>query len=68
MLTPETLARLEAAALKQSGLEFGTTIAVMPGELLALVKHAREGIDLKNRPAFLVDVAAGTIEQLSGDI
>ena len=41
MLTEETLNRLEAAARKQSGLEFGTTIALMPGELLELVRGYR---------------------------
>lgn len=41
MLTTETLNRLEAAALKQNGLEFGTTIATMPGELLELVRGYR---------------------------
>lgn len=41
-LTGDTLNRLEAAAQKQSGLEFGTTIAVMPGELLELVRGYRE--------------------------
>ena len=41
MLTDETLNRLEAAARKQSGLEFGTTIALMPGELLELVRGYR---------------------------
>jgi hypothetical protein len=42
MLDPKTLDRLEAAALKQNGLEFGTTIATMPGELLELVRGYRE--------------------------
>ena len=41
MLTTETLNRLEAAALKQNGLEFGTTIATLPGELLELVRSYR---------------------------
>ncbi len=41
-LTYEKLDRLEAAAVKQSGLEFGTTIPVMPGELLKLVRSYRE--------------------------
>lgn len=44
MLTAETLNRLEAAAQKQSGLEFGTTIALMPGELLELVRGYREAM------------------------
>ncbi|MEQ1512936.1 MAG: hypothetical protein ABL934_09680 [Lysobacteraceae bacterium] len=44
MLTEETLSRLEAAALKQSGLEFGTTIALMPGELTELVRVYRQNI------------------------
>jgi hypothetical protein len=43
-LTAETLNRLEAAARKQSGLEFGTTIATMPGELLELVRGYRESL------------------------
>ena len=41
-LSLEALSRLEAAALKQNGLEFGTTIATMPGELLELVRGYRE--------------------------
>lgn len=44
MLTTETLNRLEAAALKQNGLEFGTTIATLPGELLELVRGYRESL------------------------
>ena len=63
MLTEETLNRLEAAARKQSGLEFGTTIALMPGELLGLIEMARFGADLKNHPVFLVD-SPGHIEQV----
>lgn len=43
-LTAETLNRLEAAALKQNGLEFGTTIATMPGELLELVRGYRAAL------------------------
>lgn len=50
MLTEETLSRLEAAALKQSGLEFGTTIALMPGELRELVRGYREALP-KETPA-----------------
>lgn len=40
----EDLNRLEAAALKQTGLEFGTTIPVMPGELRELVRGYRESM------------------------
>ncbi len=43
-LSLETLNRLEAAARKQSGLEFGTTIALMPGELLELVRGYRDAL------------------------
>ena len=50
MLTHETLNRLEAAALKQNGLEFGTTIATLPGELLELVRGYRESLP-KETPA-----------------
>ena len=50
MLSEETLDRLEAAARKQSGLEFGTTIATMPGELLELVRGYRESLP-KETPA-----------------
>lgn len=61
MLTEETLTRLEAAALKQSGLEFGTTIAVMPGELAELVRLARIGAQAEQHPDFIVDVPSGTV-------
>lgn len=49
-MTPDTLSRLEAAALKQSGLEFGTTIAVMPGELLELVRGYRDYVTSTTTP------------------
>lgn len=42
-MTTDDLDRLEAAALKQTGLEFGTAIPVMPGELRELVRGYREG-------------------------
>lgn len=41
MLTPETLARLEAAARKQIGHEMSTGVTVTPGELLELVNGYR---------------------------
>ena len=64
MLTPETLARLEAAALKQNGLEFGTTVAVMPGELLELVRLARIGDQQERNPAYIVNMTSRTITKV----
>ena len=60
----ETLARLEAAARKQTGLVFGTTIALMPGELLESVRLARLGIEAESHPAYLIDMATGAVEKL----
>ncbi len=62
MLTPETLNRLDAAARKQSDLEFGTTIAVMPGELLELVRGYRLASEQALNPLFLVDMTNNRIE------
>lgn len=64
-LTAETLARLEAAARKQSGLEFGTTIAVMPGDLAELVRLARIGDEIQKNPAFIVSMPSGTVTKVS---
>lgn len=64
MLTDETLNRLEAAALKQNGLEFGTTIATMPGELLELVRGYRAFRDDVLNPMYQVNLADGSYELL----
>ncbi len=60
-MTPETLDRLEAAACKQSGLEFGTGIFLMPGQLLQLVELARISIDHGKNPAFLIDLKTNDV-------
>jgi hypothetical protein len=58
-MTPETLARLEAAARKQIGHEISTGVTVTPGELLALIEYARH-------PVFLVDLTTQRIEPVLG--
>ena len=47
----EDLDRLEAAALKQTGLEFGTTIPVMPGVLRELVRGYRQTMTSTDKPS-----------------
>lgn len=46
----EDLDRLEAAALKQTGLEFGTTIPVMPGVLRELVRGYLQSMTSSTTP------------------
>lgn len=41
-LTPQQLDNLENQAQKQIGLPRGTTVAVMPGELLELIASYRQ--------------------------
>lgn len=55
ILSPETLARLEAAALKQIGHEMSTGVTVTPGELLALIEYAKH-------PLFIFDPQTQRIE------
>lgn len=41
-VTPETLDRLERLARVQSGKEFGTAVAVNPGDLMQLIHAYRQ--------------------------
>jgi hypothetical protein len=43
-MTIADMDRLEAKAQTQTGLEFGTPVAVMPGALLELLRLARIGV------------------------
>jgi hypothetical protein len=58
-LTDETLASLEAAASKQIGREFGTTVGVMPGQLRELLRGYRISTEKEEFPLFMLDTTSG---------